>query len=66
MAKSTPCGACWRRFSLRRASSWRFLNAMSEAAVWPLRPREVVTLDQSSLVAAERWSEIESVVCRRV
>lgn len=54
MSKSTSCGACWRRFSLRRASSWRFLNAMSEAAVWPLRPREVVILDQSSLVAAER------------
>lgn len=55
MAKSTSCGACWRRLSLRRASSWRFLKAMSEDAVWPLRPREAVTLDQSSFVAAERW-----------
>lgn len=39
---------------MRRASSLRFLKARSEAAVWPLRPREELILDQSIFVAAER------------
>lgn len=53
-AKSTVWGALDRRLSLRRASSLRFLKARSEAAVWPLRPRELVIFDQSSFDAAER------------
>ena len=39
----------------RRASSLRFLKAARAEAVWPLRPREVESLFQSSFRAAERW-----------
>jgi hypothetical protein len=44
--------SCW---TLRRASSLRFLKACSEETVWPRRPSELVTLVQSSLRAALRY-----------
>ena len=48
------------RLTLRRASSLRFLKAWSAVAVWPLRPREVEILVQSSFRAAERWDGCQS------
>ena len=54
MAKSTDCGCACSRLSFRRASSLRFLNASSEAAVWPFRPREVEIFVQSTFKEAER------------
>ena len=52
--KSTWVGWSWRAWSLRRASSLRFLKAWREVTVWPRRPSEVVTLAQSSLSAELR------------
>lgn len=53
-AKSTSVGSsdsCW---TLRLALSLRVLKACRDVTVWPRRPREVVTLAQSSLRAADR------------
>lgn len=53
-AKSTVVGCSLSCWTLRRTSSLRFLKAWREATVWPRRPRELVTLVQSSLRAALR------------
>lgn len=60
-AKSTVWACDCKRFNLRRASSLRFLKACSEAAVWPLRPRDEVIFVQSIFRAAERWRDQSSV-----